>query len=87
MKQIFSWGIAKKFQNFSGEIAGMILSNKEKNGKLCNTKSGRPAHVEDMSRAKRSRCALLGGSGGMPPPRKFLFSTWFSRLLSTFAAV
>ena len=31
----------------------MILSNKEKTGKLCNTKSGHPAHVEDMSRAVR----------------------------------
>ena len=28
----------------------MILSNKENNGKLCNTKSGHTAHVEDMSR-------------------------------------
>ena len=28
----------------------MILSNKEKTGKLCNTKSDRHAHVEDMSR-------------------------------------
>ena len=66
---------------------GMILSNKEKNGKLCNTKSGRPAHVEDMSRARLRRCAFVGGFGGMPPEEKFLFSTWFSRLLSTFAAV
>ena len=54
----------------------MLLSNKEKNGKLCHTKSGHPAHVEDMSRARLHA-----------PPRKFLFSTWFSRLLSTFAAV
>ena len=64
----------------------MILSNKEKTGKLCNTKIGRPAHVEDMFRARQSRCAFVGGFGGMPP-KKFLFSTWFSRLLSTFAVV
>ena len=31
----------------------MILSNKEKTRKLCNIKSGHPAHVEDMSRAAR----------------------------------
>ena len=61
----------------------MILSNKEKNGKLCNAKSGHPAHVEDMSRALR----VCRGVWGHAPPRIFLFSTWFSRLLSTFAAV
>ena len=33
-------------------LSGMILSNKEKTGKLCNTKSSRPAHVEDMSRVR-----------------------------------
>ena len=53
--------------------SGMILSNKEKTGKLCNTKSGRHAHVEDMSRARRSRCAFLGGFGGMPPQEIFCF--------------
>ena len=56
----------------------MILSNKEKTGKLCNTKSGRPAHVEDMSRARRSRCAFLGGFGGMPPKKIFVFNMVFS---------
>ena len=45
----------------------MILSNNENNGKFCNTKSGRPAHVEDMSRA------FLGGFGGMPPQENFCF--------------
>ena len=40
----------------------MILSNKEKNGKLCNTKSG------------RSRCAFLGGFGGIPPKKIFVFN-------------
>ena len=35
----------------------MILSNKEKNEKLCNTKSGRPAHVEDMSPARGKAAA------------------------------
>ena len=59
----------------------MILSNKEKTGKLCNSKSGRPAHVE----AKPLRVSK--GVWGHASPRKFLFSTWFSRLLSTFAAV
>ena len=56
---------------------GMILSNKEKTGKLCNTKSGRHAHVEDMSRARRSRCAFLGGFGGMPPQEIFYFQHGF----------
>ena len=59
----------------------MILSNKEKNEKLSNTKGGRPTHVENMS------CVLRSARGMPPPPRNFLFSTWFSRLLSTFAAV
>ena len=58
-------------------ITGMILSNKEKTGKLCNTKSGRHAHVEDMSRARRSRCAFLGGFGGMPPQEIFCFQHGF----------
>ena len=58
-------------------ISGMILSNKEKTGKLCNTKSSRPAHVEDMSRARRSRCAFLGGFGGMPPQENFYFQHGF----------
>ena len=31
------------------------MSNKEKAGKLCNTKSGRLAHVKDMSRARLAR--------------------------------
>ena len=57
--------------------SGMILSNKEKTGKLCNTKSGRHAHVEDMSRARRSRCAFLGGFGGMPPQEIFCFQHGF----------
>ena len=56
---------------------GMILSNKEKTGKLCNTKSGRHAHVEDMSRARRSRCAFLGGFGGMLPQEIFCFQHGF----------
>ena len=56
---------------------GMILSNKEKKGKLCNPKSGRPAHVEDMSRARRSRCAFPGGFGGMPPQENFYFQHGF----------
>ena len=38
-------------------LSGMILSNKEKSGKLCITKSGRPAHVEDMSRARGEAAA------------------------------
>ena len=58
-------------------ISGMILSNKEKTGKLCNSKSGRPAHVEDMSRARRSRCAFLRGFGGMPPQENFCFQHGF----------
>ena len=58
-------------------ITGMILSNKEKTGKLCNTKSSRPAHVEDMSRARRSRCAFLWGFGGMPPQENFYFQHGF----------
>ena len=57
--------------------SGMILSNKEKTGKLCNTESGRHAHVEDMSRARRSRCAFLGGFGGMPPQEIFCFQHGF----------
>ena len=48
---------------------GMILSNKEKNGKLCNTKSGHPAHVE---------CAFVGGFGGMLPQENFIFNMVFS---------
>ena len=44
----------------------MILSNKEKNGKLCNTKSGRPTHVEDISCARRA----ARGVWGHAPPRK-----------------
>ena len=59
------------------QISGMILSNKEKTGKLCNTKSGRHAHVEDMSRARRSHCAFLGGFGGMPPQEIFCFQHGF----------
>ena len=55
-------------------ISGMILSNKEKNGKLCNTKSGRPAHVEDMSRA---RLRVSRGVWGHVPPRKFCFQHGF----------
>ena len=55
----------------------MILSNKEKTGKLCNTKSGCPAHVEDMSRARRSRCASVGGFGGIPPQENFCFHHGF----------
>ena len=55
----------------------MILSNKEKTGKLCNSKSGRSAHVEDMSRARRSRCAFLRGFGGMPPQENFCFQHGF----------
>ena len=62
---------------FSRLLTGMILSNKEKTGKLCNTKSGRHAHVEDMSRARRSRCAFLGGFGGMPPQEIFCFQHGF----------
>ena len=58
-------------------LSGMILSNKEKTGRLCNTKSGRHAHVEDMSRARRSRCAFLGGFGGMPPQEIFCFQHGF----------
>ena len=57
--------------------SGMILSNKEKTGKLSNTKSGRPAHVEDMSRARRSRCAFPGGFGGMLPQENFCFQHGF----------
>ena len=30
-------------------LTGMILSNTEKNGKLCNIKSSHPTHAEDMS--------------------------------------
>ena len=58
-------------------LTGMILSNKEKTGKLCNAKSSRPAHVEDMSCARRSRCAFLGGFGGMPPQENFYFQHGF----------
>ena len=61
----------------SSYSSGMILSNKEKTGKLCNTKSGRHAHVEDMSRARRSRCAFLGGFGGMLPQEIFCFQHGF----------
>ena len=55
----------------------MILSNKEKTGKLCTTKSGHPAHVEDMSRARRSRCGFVGGFGGMLPQENFYFQHGF----------
>ena len=55
----------------------MILSNKEKNGKLCNTKSGCPTHVEDMSCARQSRCAPVGGFGGTLPPENFCFQRDF----------
>ena len=55
----------------------MILSNKEKTLKLCNLKSDRHMHVADMRCAGRS----LIGLGGMLPPKNFLLSTWFSRLL------
>ena len=56
---------------------GMILSNKEKTGKLCNTKSSRPAHVEDMSRVRLRRCAFAGGFGGMLPQENFYFQHGF----------
>ena len=62
---------------FTVQNAGMILSNKEKTGKLCNTKSSRLAHVEDMSRARRGRCAFLGGFGGMLPQENFYFQHGF----------
>ena len=39
--------------------SGMILSNKEKNGKLCNPKIGHPTHVEDMSCVRQSRYAPM----------------------------
>ena len=55
----------------------MILSNKEKTGKLCNTKSGRHTHVEDMSCARQRRCAELGGFGGIPPQENFYFQRDF----------
>ena len=48
-------------------VSGMILSNKEKTGKLCNSQSGRPTHVEDMS------CASVGAFGGMLPQENFYF--------------
>ena len=48
--------------NSNKSISGMILSNKEKTGKFCNTKSGGPRHV-----------AFLGGFGGMPPQENFCF--------------
>ena len=55
----------------------MILSNKEKTGKLCNTKSGRPIHVEDMSCARQGRSAPVGGFGGMLPQENFYFQCDF----------
>ena len=45
--------------------SGMILSNKKKNGKLWNTKSGWYTHVGDMRFPRRSRGVLLGGFEGM----------------------
>ena len=46
---------------------GMILSSKEKTGKLCNIKSGRPTHV-------LRHCAVLGG---MLPPKNIYFQRGF----------
>ena len=53
--------------------SGMILSNKEKNRKLCNIKNGRHTHVEDMS------CALRAARwvGGMLPQENFNFQPGF----------
>ena len=55
----------------------MILSNKEKTEKLCNIKSGRPTHVEDMSCAAEP---LRVGRGvwGLPPKKIFIFNVIFS---------
>ena len=54
----------------------MILSNKEKTGKFCNTKSGRPAHVEDMSRARRA-LRVSRGVWGHAPQENFCFQHGF----------
>ena len=64
-------------QNLVSRLTGMILSNKEKTGKLCNTKSGRPTHVEDMSCARQSRSAPIEGFGGMLPQGNFYFQRDF----------
>ena len=56
---------------------GMILSNKEKNGKLSNAKSGHPAHVEDMSRARRSRLRVCRGVWGHAPQENLYFQHGF----------
>ena len=49
----------------------MILSNKEKNEKLSNTKGGRPTHVENMS------CVLRSARGMPPPHENFYFQRGF----------
>ena len=51
-------------------FTGMILSNQKKTGTLCNTKSGRPAHVEPL-RVSR-------GVWGHPPTKIFIFNIVFS---------
>ena len=52
---------------------GMILSNKEKNGKLCNTKNGRPAHVARAANPLR----VSRGVWGHAPQENFCFQHGF----------